>query len=214
MWENSLLYIKLRKKRKIRHLHWQRALSFSTLHWLWLRLQTVWASLLIQTAHGCLKASEEAAACFACLLGNLALSADVSLWAGAGRTGWALFRLDQPVLLPGSDIVHARTYVRKEYTCSSLMKQQQLALELTHESIISFFFPTNPFTILELQNPWHDVPQLHKMRRSPDLQALKLWKGSSGSSSDSNLYILGLTLPASHGRDAKRGKQKSVFRSI
>ena len=41
-------------------------------------------------------------------------------------------------------------------------------------------FPTNPFPILELQSPSHDVPELHKIRWSPDLEALNLWKGSSG----------------------------------
>ena len=40
--------------------------------------------------------------------------------------------------------------------------------------------PTNPFKILELPNPSHDVPELHRIRRSPDLEAPKLWKGSSG----------------------------------
>ena len=43
-----------------------------------------------------------------------------------------------------------------------------------------YYYPTSPFTILKLQNPWLDVPELHKIRRSPDLDALKLWKGSSG----------------------------------
>ena len=37
-------------------------------------------------------------------------------------------------------------------------------------------FPTKPFTNLKLQNP----AELHKTRRSPDLEALKLRKGSSG----------------------------------
>ena len=41
--------------------------------------------------------------------------------------------------------------------------------------------PTNPFTILELQNQSHDVPELHNIRQSPDLEALKLWKCTSGS---------------------------------
>ena len=41
-------------------------------------------------------------------------------------------------------------------------------------------YPTNPFTISKLQNSSHDVPELHKIRRSPDLEALKLGKGSSG----------------------------------
>ena len=50
---------------------------------------------------------------------------------------------------------------------------------------LSFLFisipsPTNPFTILEIQKPLDDVPELHKTRRSPDHEALKLRKGSSG----------------------------------
>ena len=43
-----------------------------------------------------------------------------------------------------------------------------------------FKFPTNPFTILELQNLSHDVPEQHKIRQSPDLEALMLQKSSSG----------------------------------
>ena len=34
--------------------------------------------------------------------------------------------------------------------------------------------PTNPFTIMELQNPSHVVPELNRIRRSPDLEAQKL----------------------------------------
>ena len=41
-------------------------------------------------------------------------------------------------------------------------------------------YPTNPFTIFWLRNRSHDVPVLHKIRRSPDQEALKLGKGSSG----------------------------------
>ena len=41
-------------------------------------------------------------------------------------------------------------------------------------------FPTNPFTILELQNASQDVPALHKFCRSPVREALKLWKCLSG----------------------------------
>ena len=40
-------------------------------------------------------------------------------------------------------------------------------------------YPTSPFIILELQNPSHDISELHTIHRSPDLEALKLWKGSS-----------------------------------
>ena len=41
-------------------------------------------------------------------------------------------------------------------------------------------YPTSPFTILELWNTSHDVPELLKIRRSADIKALKLEKGSSG----------------------------------
>ena len=41
-------------------------------------------------------------------------------------------------------------------------------------------FPTDPFTTSELQNPSHDVSELHKNCRSPDLEPLKLWKVRSG----------------------------------
>ena len=44
--------------------------------------------------------------------------------------------------------------------------------------------PTDPLTKLELHNPLHEVPELHKILRYPDLGALKLGKGQSGSSSE------------------------------
>ena len=34
--------------------------------------------------------------------------------------------------------------------------------------------PTDPFAILKLQDPSHDVPELHKTSRSPECEALKL----------------------------------------
>ena len=37
-----------------------------------------------------------------------------------------------------------------------------------------------PDRILELQNMLHDVPELHKTSQSSDYEALKLWKGRSG----------------------------------
>ena len=40
----------------------------------------------------------------------------------------------------------------------------------------SYTRPTDPFTILELQNPSYGVPELHKMIQSPDREALKLSK--------------------------------------
>ena len=48
----------------------------------------------------------------------------------------------------------------------------------------SYVYPTSPFTTLKLQNPSHDVSELHKVRRSTDFEALKLGKGSSGSFPD------------------------------
>ena len=35
-------------------------------------------------------------------------------------------------------------------------------------------YPTDLVRISELRNPPHDVRKLHKIRRSPDLEALKL----------------------------------------
>ena len=53
--------------------------------------------------------------------------------------------------------------------------------------LFSFFvswsrdFPTDPFSTFELQNPWHYVPELRMIHRYPDLEALKSWRGRSGS---------------------------------
>lgn len=40
--------------------------------------------------------------------------------------------------------------------------------------------PTNPHTTFEVLNPSHFVSELHSMCRSPDFQAVNLWKGRSG----------------------------------
>ena len=50
-------------------------------------------------------------------------------------------------------------------------------------------FPTNPFPTFEPQNPSHDVLKLHKIRRSTDFAALKLWKGPSGLSA-TNIHLM------------------------
>ena len=39
--------------------------------------------------------------------------------------------------------------------------------------------PTEPVTISELQNPWHNVFDLNNISQSPDLEALKLRKARS-----------------------------------
>ena len=43
--------------------------------------------------------------------------------------------------------------------------------------------PTNLFTVFELQNQSHDVPELHKIRKSPNHEALKMLQSSSGCAS-------------------------------
>ena len=50
--------------------------------------------------------------------------------------------------------------------------------------------PTDPFTILELQNPLHDDIELREIRRSPDRKAPKLWKGSSGTNHPTNTFTI------------------------
>ena len=62
-------------------------------------------------------------------------------------------------------------------TCPAEMKNAQ---KYNSNSILDWKSPTVTFTTLELRNPSHDVLELHKIRRSPDFEALKLWKGSSG----------------------------------
>ena len=47
--------------------------------------------------------------------------------------------------------------------------------------------PDRPFTIVELHNPSFGIPELHKIRRSPDREALKLRKGLSGDATVSAL---------------------------
>ena len=43
--------------------------------------------------------------------------------------------------------------------------------------ILTTNHPTGPFTTLELQNTWHDIPKLRKLHRSP----IFLRKSGSGS---------------------------------
>ena len=51
------------------------------------------------------------------------------------------------------------------------------------------FSPTDLFTILKPQNSSHDVLELNNIRRSPDLEALKLLKSRSGSFSLNPSYL-------------------------
>ena len=48
------------------------------------------------------------------------------------------------------------------------------------EKCLVWQYPTDSFTTLKLQNQSNDVFELHIIRRSPDPEALKLWKGRSG----------------------------------
>ena len=56
----------------------------------------------------------------------------------------------------------------------SVKSAQFLTENLGKEIIRRPHIPTNPFAILELQNPSHDIPAPKKIRRSPDLEALTL----------------------------------------
>ena len=78
--------------------------------------------------------------------------------------------------------------------------------------------PTDHFTTLELQNPPHDVSELHKKCRSPDVEALKLRKGRPGllaEAPSSRRWNLSLSLQATwlnkqtnKRRERERGKKK------
>ena len=50
--------------------------------------------------------------------------------------------------------------------------------DLCYHSIhcLSVVYQTSPFTVL---NPWHDVSELHKIRRCTDFEVLKIRKGLS-----------------------------------
>ena len=61
--------------------------------------------------------------------------------------------------------------------------------QLTHSLSHLCSCPTETFTNQELQNPTHDVAVLNKTRRSPDLEALKLWKGRSGPTAYTHMLL-------------------------
>ena len=96
-----------------------------------------------------------------------------------------------------------RGWIRNKYqTCGYQMKSQGLTVSVWY-FILSFPIqaisrrlrkdPTDLFTILELQYLSHDVPELHKIRRSPDRKALEMWKGQSGKviwRSSSDIYYI------------------------
>ena len=76
----------------------------------------------------------------------------------------------------------ALNYYNKQFFCirswlfSGVVNETRLNnLELLLGSIL-----TDPSTTFELQNPSHDIPDPHEIRRSPDVETLKLWKGRSG----------------------------------
>ena len=88
-------------------------------------------------------------------------------------------------------------------TCDIHVVCQDRVLKKNGEAVLGYFpkkpssmvfitniqnlkYPTSPFTILKLENPSHDVPELHKIRRSTDLEPLKLGKCSSGGANTTN----------------------------
>lgn len=51
---------------------------------------------------------------------------------------------------------------------------------LLDKSYLFSEYPTDPSTTVKLRNPSQDISELHKISRSPDLEALKFWKSRSG----------------------------------
>lgn len=74
--------------------------------------------------------------------------------------------------------VDARRSHRRKITYSFVGRFMPASYE--YKPGMSYSRPTLSQLNLELQNPSLDVPELHKICRSPDLEALKLYKGRSG----------------------------------
>ena len=97
---------------------------------------------------------------------------------------WGHFKL--ALLINGNVVcVLPSIYLSSDLVCISLKSMERRTVVCCAKCQLSFYSghslmkkyikpPTNPFTILEHQNPSHDVPELHKIRRSPDLKALKV----------------------------------------
>ena len=64
-------------------------------------------------------------------------------------------------------------------------------------------YPTDPFTIVGLLNPSDDVYEIHIIRQSADLKALKLWKGRAGTSLWRQARILWQFHSYTHVREKK-----------
>ena len=62
----------------------------------------------------------------------------------------------------------------------ALLYPDPLIANLIWDHVYFTVYPTSPFPILELWNPSYNDSELHKIYRSTDFEALKLWKGSSG----------------------------------
>lgn len=56
----------------------------------------------------------------------------------------------------------------------------QLLVDTCAFTCLGCDYPANPITALEIQNPSHVEPELHKICRISDAEALKQWKGRSG----------------------------------
>ena len=62
--------------------------------------------------------------------------------------------------------MYALTPKRETSVCDAIQRKLGIRQAILH--------PTDPFTTLELQNPLHDVPEIHKIRQFPDLEAIEL----------------------------------------
>ena len=73
-----------------------------------------------------------------------------------------------------------RTAIVFSIPFSSCCSQHLFSVDPLGDSVAAALHNRPFFTTLEFRNPLHDVPDSHKIHRSPELQALKLWKGRSG----------------------------------
>ena len=68
----------------------------------------------------------------------------------------------------------------KEKECSIYTVIVHIFAEAYQKEEDVLHHPTDIFLTLDPHYPFHDVAEQHKICRSPDLEALKLWKGRSG----------------------------------
>ena len=81
--------------------------------------------------------------------------------------------------------------------CLCTWCKNKATLDQTLPTMFAFarYNPAGPFATFKLQNPSRDVPELHKICRSPDLNASKLRKGRPGSTPKTPITSILLKIP-------------------